>query len=78
MMLLIIYFYLYIQKYEFYYIKMITIEDLPLTGFNTASKIINSQAITVWVSQDFFYIEPNYKKSFIPTILKINRKTQLI
>ena len=58
---------------------MISIEDLPLTSSEHAQKkIINSHAITVWVSNDFFHIEPNYKKSLIPTVFKINRKTQTI
>ena len=54
---------------------MISINDLPLSSDESViNKIQNSQAITVWVSNEYFFIEPNYKKSLIPTILKIHRK----
>ena len=58
---------------------MINIDDLPILEPETNShKKINSQAIKIWASDEYFYIEPNYRKSLIPTILKVNRKSQLI
>ena len=58
---------------------MISINDLPLiSDESVVNKIQNSQAITVWVSNEYFFIEPNYKKSLIPTVLKVNRKQQQI
>lgn len=32
----------------------------------------------MWVAEDLFYIEPKYANTFIPTVIKIDRKSQLI
>lgn len=58
---------------------MILVDDLPDSHENSnKSKSFNLKAITVWAGEDYFYLQPNYKKSLIPTVLVINRKTTQI
>lgn len=58
---------------------MILSENLPNTYEESLkNKEFNTSAVTVWAEEDYFSLEPNYSKSLIPTVLKINRKTGTI
>ena len=54
---------------------MILIESLPKSQEETnLTKDINLRTVTVWASDKFFSLEPNYQKSLIPTVLVIDRE----
>lgn len=42
------------------------------------SREFNTGSITVWVSEDLFYVEPKYVNTFIPTVMKIARNCSQI
>lgn len=37
------------------------------------SREFNTGSVTIWVSEDLFYIEAKYVNTFIPTVMKIWR-----
>jgi hypothetical protein len=42
------------------------------------SREFNTGSVTIWVSEDLFYIEAKYVNTFIPTVMKIWRNCERI
>lgn len=58
---------------------MLLADHLPSTYEDSfKNKDFNTSALTVWAEDRYFYLEPNYSKCLIPTVLKIDRKSQAI